>query len=165
MAEDNPIPDALDGVEQETANTEETPFEASSAQLRQLIALNAYAAHSLALAGPPRGVHGEEFTRGRAVQIGDVVVETTTAFRWAREGGDPGIALGELLDIVEEPAHTREEYEAYVAANSSDPDDETPYDELTPTTVYYVRTFDSSGVIRWSNCSFIRVHAAFFTAS
>ena len=115
--------------------------------LYRLLAINAYAAYMNALAHHGPAIR-EQWERSDKPQPGDVVLETSTIWRWARHGQDATRAaypeIGILLRIAEEP-FPREEGEL-------EPDDG------ARETVHYIRPLDGSArEHRWTNARFIRV--------
>lgn len=128
-----------------------------NAELRRLIACNAYAAYLNTLVGNPAPRIAEEGERTRAPQPGDVVLETSTIWRWH---DDPGPALGVLLRDVREPIYSREEFDAMHAEGDywDNPDED--YEILPTEQIFYVRPLDGSvEEFRWHNATFIRVHS------
>jgi hypothetical protein len=126
----------------------------------RLIALNGYMAWSNTLVGNQAPAIAEQFKRSNEPQVGDLVLETSTAFRWMRhENVGPGVALGFLLRDVREPIMSREDFDKmHAAGDHYNAEDET-YESLPTERVYYLRPLDNSEVEeqRWENASFIRI--------
>lgn len=134
-------------------------------QLLRMVAINAYAAWTNTLVGNPAPAVKEQFERTTNPQPGDVVLETSTVWTWAKHSDeaprDQYPALGVLLRVVQEPIVTAEqlsklhaEGDHYVRAGET-------LDEIPKERVTYIRPLDGSvPEYRWTNASFIRVFAS-----
>lgn len=122
---------------------------ARESRLFRLLAINAYAAYSNTIVGNPAPAIEWQGQRTCEPQVGDVVLETSTVWRWARYSDEapsdqyPGI--GVLIRVVREPI----------------PIAEGETDDGATETVHYIRPLDGTvPEYRWTNASFIRVLAS-----
>ncbi len=113
----------------------------------RLLAINAYAAYSNALMASGYALAARrQLERTIAPQPGDVVLETSTVWRWARYAEEAPRQqypeLGVLLRITHEPFPRQDGEE----------------NDGRLEIVHYVRPLDGSVLeYRWTNASFIRV--------
>jgi hypothetical protein len=126
-------------------------YEANALKSRmlRLIAINAYAAYSNSImaAHAPRG--REIFDRVRQPIVGDLVVETSTIWKWARNEDEAPMPdgcpfLGILMKIAYEP------YPRVEGDLEPEPD--------AREIVHYIKPLDGHrDEVRWTNASFIKV--------
>lgn len=127
----------------------------------RLIALNGYVAWSNTLVGDPAPKISEQFQRSNDPRPGDLVLETTTIFRWLPHVNvGPGVALGWLISKEDEPIMSREDFDAMHARGEHYNAEDETYESLPTESVYTLRPLDNSEIEeqRWVNANFIRVH-------
>ncbi len=123
------------------------------ARLFRLVAINAYRVYLGTLIGnPPPGLKalGERITNP---EPGDLVLETSTIYKWAKDSEQAPLAqypaLGVLLRKTREPFPGKEE--------DADP--------VTYEDVWYLRPIDGSvSEYRWTNANFIQVKESLHVA-
>ena len=131
----------------------------------QQLAILGHSLYKVTLVGNPAPFVERLGARMRAPRPGDLVVEISTIYRLLRGQWDTA-ALGYLLREVDEPAFTREAWEAERAAEAAwhaqhHPDE--PYEPTEEFTTYdppmervqYLQRFDGNGEFRWHNAEFI----------
>jgi hypothetical protein len=123
------------------------PRPSADFDLWRLIAIGAYTAYSNSLVGNPAPKVREYFERVSHPQVGDVVLEMSTVWRWAAHAVEAPRKqypeLGVLLRVTEEP---------FPAAEGEEPD------PTVTETVHYIQPLDGSvPEYRWTNARFIQV--------
>lgn len=128
--------------------------------LRQLAILG-YSIYTTTMVGDPAPFVRRLAERMRAPRPGDLVLETSTVFRLDRGDWDSA-ALGYFLREADEPACTREEWDAEQAEEAAwcaehhpgEPFEPEPYEPRIER-VQYLQRLDDGGEFRWHNAEFI----------
>jgi hypothetical protein len=138
-----------------------THWGSTEARLRRLVACNGYAAYQLTLVGNPAPFVQEVGDRIRHPQPGDVVLETSTFYHWARKpDGEPGPALGVLLRKVQEPIMSREQFDKLHADGDYYNEPDETYESLPTELIWYIEPLDGAvPEYRWHNADFIGLHS------
>jgi hypothetical protein len=117
-------------------------------RLLRLIAINAYTAYRNTLIGDPPPALAAFGSRIRDPRPGDIVIETSTIYRWAQHADEAPSeqypSIGILLRVADEPFPCEE--------------GEIEPDENARERVYYIQPLDGSvPEYRWTNADFIVV--------
>lgn len=117
--------------------------------LYRLIAIGAYAAYYNSLSGTQSPAQKKYWDRANNLQPGDLVVERSTIWRWARDG------VGDKLEYYSAiGVYLRQAMEPYPKVDPDDPDEENPPLER----VWYIQPLDQSvPECRWTNADFIYI--------
>jgi hypothetical protein len=131
---------------------------APDAELLRFVALNGYAAYRNCMGFPRCDDVESEFHRATNPQPGDLVLETSTIWRWA-DKDSPGAALGRLLRVTNEPIMSAEKLAEMHANGECWGDPKETIDDIPTERVFYVAPLDRSvPEYRWVNADFIRLH-------
>jgi hypothetical protein len=133
-------------------------------QLR-LLAINAYTVYLMSISASARDAAPKwrgMFDRLRNPVVGDIVLETSTIWQWARHAVEAGRAqyphIGVLLRVADEPVVSSDALvEMHRAGDYFIRQGET-VDEIPKERVFYIEPLDGSvPEYRWTNANFIAV--------
>jgi len=125
-------------------------------KLLYYLAMSGYAAYSNSLSGAQTPAMRAFFERATHPQVGDLVLEITSAWAWRRNSSSPGASLGVLLRRTSEPVITAEALAELHAVGEYYRHAGETIDDIPKEDVIYIRPLDGSfEECRWSNCQFI----------
>jgi hypothetical protein len=155
-------------AENSTAPRDEAKYDATltdwrdTGRLLRLIAINTYVAYSNSLVGNPAPAVRAVYERKRNPQPGDIVMETSTIWRWAEHAdeapSDQYPAIGVLLRIESEPVCTQTALDEMHADGDYFVRLDEKLTDVPTERVFYIKPLDGSvPEYRWTNADFIRV--------
>jgi len=137
----------------------------ATVRLLKLIAINAHAAYNSCLVGNPAPRVEAMYQRMITPEPGDLVLETSTIWRWARDSDavacDQLPGLGILKRRALEPIMDRAAFDDMHAHGDYWVRPDETLDDLPKETVYYIEPLDGTvPEYRWVNANFIRVSSS-----
>jgi hypothetical protein len=130
-------------------------------RLVRLVAINAYASWHNTVVGNPAPRVAELYEKLSDPRPGDLVLETSTVWRWARSAYEAPLdeypALGTLMRKVEEPVVDQEALDKMHASGDYWLREGETLADIPTETVWYIVPLADTQERRWTNASFIRV--------